>query len=87
LSGDPDFVVAGSTVAGAFHDTTDANGTILLTGTFTSIPFTATWALGTESPDGIDLQIGADPVPEPTTLTIALPAIAALAAYRRARRR
>lgn len=65
LSGDADFVVAGSTVTGAFHGTTDANGTVLLTGTFTSIPFTALW-LGPTEVDGIDIQVGADPLPEPS---------------------
>ena len=65
VSGDPTFTVADASVAGAINLTTDSSGTIRLTGTFTSLPFTATptFADG-NTPDGIYLQVGA-PLPAP----------------------
>jgi hypothetical protein len=58
LSGDTEFSVAGSDVTGALDDTPpgdDANGTVRLSGSFSSIPFSTDFA-GT---DGIYLQVGA----------------------------
>lgn len=62
LSGQEDFLVSGSTVIGAYGPTppTDANGTVQLNGTFTSISFTVTTVAGVTS-DGITLQIGVVP--------------------------
>lgn len=63
LSGQADFVVTGNTVTGAFHDSanpTDANGTIVLPGTFSSFTFRAQ-ALDVYEPwggDGVVIQIG-----------------------------
>jgi hypothetical protein len=58
LSGDAQFSVSGSDVVGNFEGPTDdGNGTVRLSGTFTSITFTTTFA-GT---DGIFLQVGAPP--------------------------
>ncbi len=55
LSGDSQFSVSGSTVTGAVElPTDDANGSVRLTGTFTSIPFRATF----QGSDGIFLQVG-----------------------------
>jgi hypothetical protein len=85
LSGDADFVVAGSTVDGEFHGSTDSNGTILLTGTFTSISFSATFGATPNDGDGIDIQVGADLVPEPAT-PLAVAAIAPLSLVSRRRR-
>jgi hypothetical protein len=58
LSGDPTLSVANGKVIGVLNDTPpgyDANGTVQLMGTFTSIAFTAHYPGAT---DGIDLQIG-----------------------------
>jgi hypothetical protein len=58
--------VSGSSVSGALSPvigpdgTNDANGTVKLSGTFTSITFTTT-PLYTGSEDGIPVQVGADP--------------------------
>jgi Pro-kumamolisin, activation domain len=66
LSGDSGFTVSGSSVSGAFNEsigpdgTNDANGTVKLSGTFTSITFTTT-PLYTGSEDGILVQMGATP--------------------------
>lgn len=55
LSGDSQFSVSGSTVSGAVEEPTDdANGSVRLSGTFTSIAFTATF----QGSDGIYLQAG-----------------------------
>jgi hypothetical protein len=57
LSGDAEFGVSGADVIGAADDTPsgdDANGTVRLSGSFTSIPFTTDFP-GT---DGIYLQVG-----------------------------
>lgn len=65
VSGDPTFTVAGASVAGVINLATDSSGTIRLTGTFSSVPFTATptFADGNTG-DGIYLQVGA-PLPAP----------------------
>ena len=75
LSGESTFVVSGSTVTGALNGSTDANGSVMLPGTFTSIPFSATPVFGPSTEDGIDIQVGArallpgsPPPPEPRTL-------------------
>jgi hypothetical protein len=69
LSGDAQFSVAGNTVVGQFDGPIDdANGTVRLTGTFTSLPFTATFPVT----DGIYLQVGAE-LPEPPPLPPAPP--------------
>lgn len=86
LSGQETFVVAGSTVTGAANDfttPTDANGTVQLTGTFTSVNFTATFPPGN---DEIVMQIGADVVPEPSAVC-ALSLATAFAGIRRRRPR
>ena len=55
VSGDAEFGVSGNTVIGGLDaPTDDANGTVRLTGTFTSIPFTTTFA----GSDGIFIQAG-----------------------------
>lgn len=71
LSGESDFVVSGSTVTGVDNNTPnghDANGTIELSGIFSSYTFTAQYAAS--SGDGISIQIGADltPVPVPAAV-------------------
>jgi hypothetical protein len=61
LSGDAEFSVSGSDVIGQVEaPTDDANGTVRLTGTFSSLAFTTEFA-GT---DGVYLQVGAT-VPSP----------------------
>jgi hypothetical protein len=62
LSGDGQFSVSGSDVVGAFEPPTDdGNGTVQLSGTFSSIPFKTTFA----GSDGIFLQVGIAPPPPP----------------------
>lgn len=66
VSGDATFVVAGNTVSGTASGSTDSNGTVQLPGVFSSISFTASYAV--PPGDGIAIQIGVDPllpVPEP----------------------
>jgi hypothetical protein len=77
LSGQADFVVAGNTVTGAYHEhpanPTDSNGTVELLGTLSSFTFTAQGIqVFSQGGDGIDLQIGADvaAVPEPGSLAL-----------------
>ncbi len=60
VSGQSTFTVSGNQVIGSFlgpppSPNNDANGTVRLPGTFTSVSFTAQWASGV---DGIGLQIG-----------------------------
>ena len=71
LSGQSTFTVAGNVVTGMLNTAlgpdgvNDSNGTVQLTGTFTSIPFTVdpTYVPGNE--DGIIIQVGASPPPPP----------------------
>ena len=68
VSGDAQFSVSGSDVVGAVENPTDdANGTVQLSGTFSSISFTTSSAAST---DGVYLQVGAD-APITTTTTTA----------------
>ena len=64
LSGDSEFSVSGSTVSGGLDlPSDDANGSVRLSGTFSSIPFRATF----QGSDGIYLQVGVVvPAPPPT---------------------
>ncbi len=76
ISGEPEFVVTGSTVTGEspLQGGLDRNGTVLLNGTFSAITFTVdALDLYTNDRDGIALQIGADfsSVPEPAVSTLA----------------
>jgi hypothetical protein len=84
LSGEAAFVVAGSSVTGEFG-ANDRSGTILLSGTFTTISFSVdALALYTNDRDGIALQIGtAQPVPEPIVSALLSAAALALASSRR----
>jgi hypothetical protein len=61
-SGDPEFVVSGNTVSSP----PDHNGSVQLSGDFTSIPFTVLWT-GSSQPDGIDFAVGGTPVPPVVT--------------------
>ena len=65
LSGDGQFATSGSSVVGSLEaPSDDGNGSVRLSGTFTSIPFTTTFA----GSDGIFLQVGekaAAPPPPP----------------------
>jgi hypothetical protein len=57
VSGDAAFTVSGSTVSGQPMNPADANGTVRVPGTFTSLTFSVTTA-GGASGDGIYLQVG-----------------------------
>ena len=67
ISGQSGFTVSGSSIVGAPSNMLgpdgvgDSNGTVQLTGTFTSISFTAFYTLSSE--DGVLLQVGASPPP------------------------
>jgi hypothetical protein len=92
LSGEPELVVAGSTVTGQFLVTggNDRNGTILLNGSFSGITFTVdALALFTNDRDGIALQVGADlsAVPEPAAGTLVGVGLLAIHGLRRAKGR
>ena len=64
VSGDGSaFVVAGSSVTGAVNGSTDANGTVRIAGTFTSLRFTAEPVF--DGRDGIFVQLGAAPPAPP----------------------
>ena len=71
LSGQSTFTVAGNVITGTANpalgpdSVNDSNGTVQLTGTFTSIPFTVdpNYVLGSE--DGILMQVGATSPPAP----------------------
>jgi hypothetical protein len=69
IAGQSGFTVSGSAIIGALSNTlgpdgiNDSNGTVQLTGTFTSISFTALYTAGTE--DGVILQVGASPPAPP----------------------
>ena len=58
VSGEDTFTVSGSSVAGVLAGSVDANGTIQLTGTFTSIAFSTTPVYTASTEDGIYLQVG-----------------------------
>ncbi len=63
VSGDPQLSVSGSDVTGQIEaPTDDANGTVRLSGTFSSIAFTSTSSAST---DGVYLQVGAASPPPP----------------------
>jgi hypothetical protein len=62
VSGESTFTVSGNTVAGvADGPGDDASGTVTLSGSFQSVPFTATYPPGL---DGIYVQVGAPPPPD-----------------------
>jgi hypothetical protein len=85
-SGEPEFVVAGSTVTG--QSSLDRNGTVVLNGTFSTISFTVTaLALFNNDRDGVAIQVGADvnPVPEPEPAMLALVGAGLLAMHPRCR--
>ncbi len=70
LSGDAEFSVAGSDVVGALDlPADDGNGTVRLSGTFSSIPFSTTFP----GSDGIILQVGALPPVPPATPPVTAP--------------
>jgi hypothetical protein len=91
LSGEAEFVVTGSTVTGQspLSGGYDRNGTVVLTGTFSSVTFTVD-ALGlyANARDGIALQVGADleAVPEPSVGTLVVIALLAASLSRCAMR-
>ena len=66
-SGVRNFTVSGSSVSGTLNGqigtsgNTDASGTIKLTGTFTTVKFTATKLYSAPAEDGILLQLGSSP--------------------------
>ncbi len=77
ISGEPEFVVYGSSVTGEVlnhnpvYGGTDRSGTILLNGTFTSFVFTAHCLVPINlDRDGIDVQIGTASVPAPGALLL-----------------
>ena len=87
LGGEPTFVVAGNSVTGVVSGSDDANGTVQLNGTVSSVAFTATALPGAgNNVDGVLLQIGADVIPEPTGLTFAALAGYGIVAGRRRKR-
>ena len=63
VSGEPGLTVSGSSVMGAegpgVGQAADANGTVQLIGTFSSLPFTANPIPGAPNGDGLYLQVGA----------------------------
>jgi hypothetical protein len=58
VSGDSGFTVSGNSVSGVLAGSTDANGTVRLSGAFSSVPFSATPVYPPGSQDGIYLQVG-----------------------------
>ncbi len=72
LSGQETFDVSGSTVVGVIDGTTDANGTVQINGTFSSLSFNVTELPGVIGGDGIALQLLADPVSVPVLDTSGL---------------
>jgi hypothetical protein len=72
LSGDPTFELQGNTVRGHAAGSTDSSGTIRLAGQYSSVTFTATQNF-VGSADGIELQVGASPVPPVTPVTPVTP--------------
>ncbi len=65
LSGEDTFTVADSSVVGTLAGSTDASGTVVLSGVFESISFTTTPVYAGGAEDGIYLQVGAAPEPPP----------------------
>jgi hypothetical protein len=61
VSGQSTFVVSGNTVTGALSGSSDANGTVKLSGTLDSVSFSATPVFAAATEDGIDIQVGAPP--------------------------
>ncbi len=64
VSGDSSLLVAGNTVS-ATSGQPDANGTVRLAGTFSSLSFTAATVDPAIQPDGIGIQVGVKPPPPP----------------------
>ncbi len=64
LSGDGNFVVSGNVVRGTAGQA-DANGTVRLVGTFNFVQFSTTPQFAGSQPDGILVQLGADPFEQP----------------------
>jgi hypothetical protein len=90
VSGESTFLVSGNTVSGTPSGSTDSNGTIRLSGVFTSFSFTA--FIPQASGDGIAIQVGVDPlltapVPEPSGFALALAGLGAMAVLTRRRAR
>ena len=65
LSGEDSFTVSGSSVSGALSGSSDASGSVRVSGTFSSIPFSATPVYQPSTEDGILLQVGAALPPAP----------------------
>jgi uncharacterized protein (TIGR03382 family) len=84
VSGDATFLVSGNTVSGTPSGSTDSNGTVRLDGVFTTFSFTAFFAPA--SGDGIAIQIGVNPVPEPGGFALGLAGLGAMAVLMRRRR-
>ncbi len=77
LSGDGGFNVSGSQIIGSFlgGSDNDSDGTVQLSGAFTSISFSGNL---TSPADGINFQVGAATVPEPSTYALCLLGLALL---------
>ena len=65
LSGEDSFTVSGSSVSGALSGSSDASGSVRVSGTFSSIPFSATPVYQPSTEDGILLQVGVALPPAP----------------------
>jgi hypothetical protein len=84
LSGEAEFVVAGSTVSGQspLSGGNDRNGAVALNGTFNAITFTVdALDLFTNDRDGIALQVGTDPIAVPEPAVSALVGAGVLGAF------